>query len=156
MGIDKIIDELYDILDNSWHLPLSGGKVIVDSKQIRCLLEDMRLKLPKEIIQARNVVADRSKIIDDARAESENLMRVSENKIREMVNQSEIVKNAQMVADKIVSDAKVSSKEIKIAASQYVAGVMKDAEKMLTAGLNEIKKARQAINANTNGSDGKN
>lgn len=145
MSIDKTIDDLYDILDNSWHLPISGGKVIIDSKEVRCLLEDLRLKLPKEITQAKNIVADRSKIIDDAKLESERILKATEDKARSMLNQNEIVRNSQQIANKIISDAKTSSKEIKLAANQYVDNIMKEAEQVISSRLSDIKKARQAV-----------
>ena len=147
MSIDKTIDDLYDILDNSWHLPMSGGKVIVDTKEIRCLLEDLRLKLPKEITQAKSVVADRSKIIDDAKIEAEKILKASEEKVKLMINQSEIVKNSQQIASKIISDAKANAKEIKIAANQYVDDLMNQAEKIMSTGLSDIKKAKHVIHS---------
>ncbi len=145
MGMDKIIDDLYEILDTSWHLPLSGGKVILDSKEIRCLLEDIRLKMPKEIVQAKSIVEDSSKIIDDAKKEAARIVKLSEEKFHSMIEQSEIVKNAQMTANKIISDAKSDSKKIKAAANQYVDNLMKDAEQIVAAQMAEIKKARQAL-----------
>lgn len=150
MSVDKIIDEIDDILDSSWHLPLSGGKVIVDSKEMRCLLEDLRLKLPKEVLQAKSIVADRSKIIDDAKSEAENIMKVSEDKIKSMVRQSEIVKNAQLSANKIVSDAKDQVKEMKLAATEYIDEIMKQVDQTMVSTLSEIRKARQALRSPEN------
>ena len=147
MSIDKTIDDLYEILDSSWHLPLSGGKVIADSKEIRCLLEDLRLKLPKEVVQAKNIVQERNRIIDNAKEESEKLIKASEEKIRSMVSQSEIVKNAQMAANKIISEAKSEAKEVKIAANKYVENLMKEVEQAIAAGLTEMKKARQQLHS---------
>lgn len=147
MSIDKIIDDLYEILDGSWSLPLSGGKIIVDSKEIRCLLEDLRLKLPKELVQAKNIVKERSRILENAQEEAERLRRVSEEKIKAMVNQSEIVKNAQMAANKIISDAKLSSKEVKAAANQYVDNLMNEVDQTVTASLVELRKARQKLHS---------
>ncbi len=150
MSIDKIIDDLHDIVDNSWGLPLSGGKIIVDSKEIRCLLEDLRLKLPKEIVQAKNIVQERAQIIESAKEEAERMLRASEEKIRTMVNQSEIVKNAQLAASKIISDAKISSKEVKVAANQYVDNLMKEIDQSVTSSLAELRKARQSLHSSNN------
>ena len=153
MSIDKTIDDLYDILDGSWHLPLSGGKIIVDSKEIRCLLEDLRLKLPTEIVQAKSIVEDRYKIIDDAKQEADKIIKASQEKIKLMVNQSEIVKNAQMVASQILSEAKANSKEIKTAANQYVDNLMKDLDKIISSSLSDIRQARQTLHASDHKND---
>lgn len=151
MNIEKLIDELDDIIDASWHLPMSGGKVIVDSKEIRRLLEDLRLKLPNEVTQAKNIVADRTRIIEDAKRESEAMIRISEEKIRSMVSKSEIVKSAQLTAGKIVSDAKVKSREMKAAANEYVEELMKQTDQIMTANLSEVRKARQSLKADLRG-----
>lgn len=145
MSVDKIIDELYEVLDHSWHLPLSGGKIIVDSKEIRCLVEELRLKLPKEIMQAKSIVENRSKVLEDTKLEAEKMMKASEEKIRSIASQSEIVKNAQLMANKIISEAKANAKEVKSAANQYVDGMMKEVEQVVLSGLSEIKKARQVL-----------
>lgn len=145
MSVDRVIDEIFEILDVSWHLPLSGGKVIADSKEIRCLLEDVKLKLPKEIIQAKSVVADRNKILEDAKSEAENLIKAAEEKVRSMVKQSEIVKLAQTEANKIVNEAKVQSKEMRFASTKYVDDVMKQLEQTINSSLSEVKKARHIL-----------
>lgn len=150
MSVDKIIDDLYEILDGSWRLPFSGGKIIVDSKEIRCLLEDLRLKLPKELIQAKNIVKERSQVIENAKEEAERLMRVSEEKIKSMVNQSEIVKNAQLAANQIIAEAQLNSKEVTIAANQYVDNLMNEVDQAVTASLTELRKARQQLRSSDN------
>ena len=40
MDIENLIDEIEDILEVSWHLPLSGGRAVIDSKEIRRILEE--------------------------------------------------------------------------------------------------------------------
>lgn len=146
MNVEKLIDDLDELVDASWRFPLSGGKVIVDSKEMRRLLEDVRLSLPREIIQAKNVVADRTKIIEDAKQEAQAIIKASEEKAGLMISQSEIVKNAQNVANRIISEAKIKSKEIKSAANVYVGELIKKTDKILTESVSEIRKARQSLN----------
>ena len=145
MSIEKLIDELEDILEASWNLPLSGGRVIVNADEVRRVLEDLRLKFPKEVIQAKNIVADRTEIIKDAKREAETMVKISEEKIRAMVADSEIVKQAQETANNILSEARTKSKEMKIAASEYVDDLMKRTDQLMTASLSEIRKARQSL-----------
>lgn len=113
-------------------------------------MEDLRLKLPKEVVQAKSIVADRSKIIDDAKSEAENIMRISEEKIKSMVKQSEIVKNAQLAANKIVSEGKEQAKEMKLAATNYIEGIMKQVDQTMVSSLSEIRKTRQALHSPEN------
>lgn len=145
MDIENLIDELEDIIDVSWHLPLSGGRAVIDANDIRRTLEDIRLKLPKEILQARKIVDDRTKIIEDAKAESETMIKVSEERVKAMVNKSEIVRNAQMSANSIIAEATAKAKEIKSSANEYVEEIMKQLDQVVASNLAEIRKARQML-----------
>ena len=75
MNIDEILDNIEELLDRSWSLPLSGGRCVVDADKVRDLVDDIRLNLPSEIKQARGIVADRSEIIDNAKREAEQIYR---------------------------------------------------------------------------------
>ena len=148
MDIENLIDELEDIIDVSWHLPLSGGRAVIDSQEIRRILEDIRLKLPKEILQARKIVDDRSKIIENAKTEVETMMKVSEERVKNMVSKNEIVRNAQMSANSIISEASAKAKEMKSSANEYVEEMMKQLDQVVASNLTEIRKARQMLRSN--------
>lgn len=145
MDIENLLDELEDILEASWRLPLSGGKAIVESNEVKRILEDIRLKLPKEVIQAKKIVEERNKILDNAQSEIDTMMKISEEKIKNMVSKTEIVKNAQNSANSIVSEATQKAKEIKNSANEYVNNIMKKLDDSISENLAEVRKARQLL-----------
>ena len=71
MNIEEILDELDDMLEEAWSLPLSGGKCVVDAERMKRCLEDIRLNMPSEIKQAKLIVTDRNDIIQTAEKQSE-------------------------------------------------------------------------------------
>ena len=95
MNIDEILDNIEELLDRSWSLPLSGGRCVVDADKVRDLVDDIRLNLPSEIKQARGIVADRSEIIDNAKREAEQIVRKAEDRARALVSEEEVVKAAE-------------------------------------------------------------
>ena len=145
MSIENLMDDLEDVMEASWHLPMSGGKTVIDAGEVKRILEDIRLQLPKEILQARKIIEDRTKIIEDAKQEAQNIIKVSEEKIRAMIEKSEIVKNAQTSANNIISEATKQSKEMKLSANKYAQDVMKQLDEVVTSNLTEIRKARQML-----------
>ena len=147
MSIENLMDDLEDIMEASWRLPMSGGKTVIDAGEIKRILEDIRLQLPKEILQARKIIEDRTKIIEDAKHEAQNIIKVSEEKIRAMIEKSEIVKNAQTSANNIISEATKQSKEMKLSANKYAQDVMKQLDEVVTSNLTEIRKARQMLHS---------
>lgn len=146
MSIENSIYELEDLLENSWGLPLTGGKTIVDSKIIKEILEDIRESLPSEIKQACAVVADRNRIIKDAERDAEKIIEAAKNKARIMIDESEIVRQAEKKSAEILHDAKSKSSEMRVAASDYVDDLIKRVEASLTSSLSELKSTRQSIN----------
>lgn len=144
-NVDSLIDELEDVFETSWHLPLTGGKAIVDSEEVKRIIEDIRLRLPQEIRQAKSIVSDRTEIINDAKKEAEEMVKSTEEKVRVLASQSEIVRQAEVRANSLIKDAEDRSREMKIVSEKYVDSLMKDIDQILTSGLSEIRKARQSL-----------
>lgn len=95
MNVSSLLDELDEMIDSAWNMPLSGGKALVDAERVREIVDKIRSSLPQEIRQAKAIVSDRSQIIADAKREAETVVRVAEERARVMVNQDEIVRQAQ-------------------------------------------------------------
>ena len=55
-----------------------GKKSLVDAAEIDEIATEMRLVLPREIQQAQNIVADKNRIISDAKKEAEEIIRKAE------------------------------------------------------------------------------
>ncbi len=145
MSIESLVDELDDMIEDAWTLPLSGGKSVLDADKVKRILEDIRLRFPKEMRQAKAIVADRNKIIEDSKKEAEKIIRAAEEKSKLVVDRSEMVKEAQAKANNIISDAQKKAKEMIKASNEYVDDLMFRVDKSLTENLNEIKKARKSL-----------
>lgn len=147
MRIDDLIDQLAGIIETAHALPLSGGRCLVDAESVRGLIVEMRESLPKELKQARAIVADRSEIISEAKKEAETIIRSAEDRKKAMLNQNELVRQAQQQANEIISDAKQKSREIRKASNEYIEDLIKRTDEALSAQLAEIKKTRQSLKA---------
>ena len=148
-NVDSLIDELEDVLESSWHLPLTGGKTIIDSEEVKRIIEDIRLRLPQEIRQAKSIVSDRTDIIRDAKEEADAIVRNTEEKVRALASQSEILKQAEARAKAMLEEAETRAREMRRAANEYVNNLMNETDQILTSGLTEIRKARQSLKSTT-------
>ena len=145
MKVDDLILQLQDLVNDAKSMPFSGGKVLVSSDEIYDIIDQIQDAMPAEVRQAKNIVADRKQIIGEANRESENISRAAEERRKIMLNQDELVKDAQAKAREILEEAKQKSAEIRKATNAYVDGVMKRTEESLTNQLNEVKKTRAGI-----------
>lgn len=153
MKVDDLILQLQDVLNDAKAVPFSSGKVMVNSDEIYDILDQMQDSMPAEVRQAKNIVADRKQIIAEANRESENIIRAAEERKKVMLNQNELVREAQAKAKDIVEDAVKKSEEIKKAANKYVTSVIKKTEEGIAAQLDEIKKTRMNIANSQKSSD---
>lgn len=145
MKVEDLILQLQDVISAAKSMPFSGGKVMVSSDEIYDILDQIQDAMPAEVRQAKNIVADRKQILTEANRESENIIRAAEERKKAMLNQNEIVREAQAKAKEIVDDAKQKSAEIRKAANVYVDSIIRRTEDSISAQLDEIKKTRANI-----------
>lgn len=145
MAIDKQLDRMDDLLESALNLPLTGGKCLVDVEKAREIMDDIRLNLPQEIKDAKNIVADREQILTDARREAEDIVKRAEARARQLVSDDEIVKAAQAKATKLLTEATAKTREMERAALDFSENSLKKSEDVLLLTLQDIKTTRQAL-----------
>ena len=144
-AVEDLIDELYDVLEKGWSLPLSGGKSFIDSEEAKQILDEIREAIPAEVRKAKAIVADRAQIISESQREAETIVRVAEEKAKTLVNQEEIVRQAQAKANDIMAQAQVKFREMRKASNDYVEDIMRRTDEAVSASLAELRKTRQSI-----------
>lgn len=145
MTVEDLLDQIDELIDNAWSLPLSGGKCVVDAEQLRTIVDDIRGHLPSEIRQAKAIVADRGDIVETAKREAESIIRNAEERARRLVSQEEIVKQAQQKANEILTQTQMKSREIRKGATDFSDDVLRRTEEVLAQKLAEVRQARQIL-----------
>lgn len=145
MTIDEILEMMDDLLDKSPTVPFSGKKCIVDTEKLREYIDNIRYNLPTEIKNAKQMVADRSVIIDDANKKAEEIIKTAEERANTLVSESEIVKQAQEAANDLTSQAKAMDQSIRKAMTDKMDSTLGEAEKTLKKALSEIKAMHNAV-----------
>jgi vacuolar-type H+-ATPase subunit H len=146
MKVHKLIDEMEDIIDSAWKVPMLSSMVIMDANEIMQILKKLRLSLPEEIIQAKNIISDQNKILENARHDCESVYKTAEKKVREMIDEHEIVKKAELKANKIMKETNKIVKDVKDELISYLDNVFLKAENCFNSSLSEIKKTRKDVN----------
>lgn len=145
MNVDEILDMMDDVLEKAVAFPLTGGKSLIEVDKMNDLIAEIRLNMPTEIKQAKNLVKDRKVIISDAKAEAETIIRRAEERAKNLVAKEEIVRQAQDKATDIIATAQSKAKEIRTATNEYVDGMLGRAEELLTKNIVDVKKTRAAL-----------
>lgn len=145
LEIEENIEKIQDILERAWKFPLSGGKAFVNIEKILQILIEIKDSLPNEIEQARKIVADRTKILNEAKEESKQMIKAAEEKVKFMLSKDEFLNKAKRVAQVLVKEAENEAKEVKKATNCYIVNVIDEAIKALLSGVSNIKNVRSKI-----------
>lgn len=145
MSIEEILDQLDELIDRAWSLPLTGGRCVVDADKVRELLDDVRLNMPTEIRQAQSIVADRTEIVNTAKKEAEAIIARAEKRAAALVEEEEIVCQSRSKAAEIAQQAQQQSREMRQSAKEFVDNILKNTEESLAASMNEVKNTRAAF-----------
>ena len=144
-SVDSILGMMEGILETAKVFPMSHGRVLVDQEQFLDMLADLRTQLPRELEDARRIVADRNNILETAKKEAEMTTRAAEERARRLVDHDEIVKQAQMQANEIMSTAQLQSRELKKAAIEYADSVLAQVDEQLNKSVIEVRQSRQGF-----------
>ena len=93
MEIFTLLEALEEILEKSKTIPLVN-KSMVDKEEILDIIKEIRLKLPDELKQAKWIKEERSRIMQEAQKEADDIVKEAENRIISMIDEHEITKKA--------------------------------------------------------------
>lgn len=145
MEIFTLLESLEEILESGSKVPFSS-KVMVDIDELRDILEDIRLKLPDELKQAKWVKEERQRIIEDAQKEADNIIKNAESKIVTMIDDNVITKKALEQKEEIIENANKVSKEICTGTHEYANAILEKVEEVLKETLEVVQNNRRELN----------
>lgn len=146
LTIEDFVDHLDEILDEAKSVPFAQGK-LVDVDALRQCINDIRLHMPEEMKQAKKIVQDRRQIHEDAKKTAEDMIKTAEKRAKEMIDNSNITKEAEKRAAEIERQANEKARNIKRATDDYLFARLQNAEATLAQSVSEITRMKNAVKA---------
>jgi len=143
----ELIDSLEDAIDRGVGIPFAG-KCLLDKDELLDIIQEIRLKMPDDLKQAKWIKEERQRILLDAQKEANNIIKTAEDKIISMINENEITKKANEQATEIITNANKRAKEIKGGTRQYADDVLADIEKIMEKTIATLRDNRVAMQQN--------
>ncbi|MGE5578808.1 MAG: ATPase [Bacillota bacterium] len=155
MDVLALLDKLDGYLSECSRMPLVG-KLLVDEDEVFGIIDDLRAALPQELEQAKWLLKERERILQEARKEAEDIVKDAQGQIASLASESIIAKEARAQADELMDRAREVAQEINAGAREYADDVMKRVEDCLSdllsrvqAGRRELAPVREAAAAGT-------
>jgi cell division septum initiation protein DivIVA len=107
--------------------------VIIDEDEYLRLIDQMRISVPQEIKNARQVENERDAILAAAEAQAEAMVEAGREKALQLASDHEITQQAQSQADGIVQDAYTQASQIRSEADAYAMEVLERIQAQIDA-----------------------
>jgi len=146
-GIEELLLLLNNMIQDSWTVPLSGDRCVIERDKALDIIDEIREALPSELKQARSIVESRNEVLAAAKREAEAIKRQAEERARVLVSENEIVVASRQRAGEMINAAETKSAQIVKAANEYIEQVLKRAEEAVSGTTEVLKTARAQINS---------
>lgn len=147
MNIEEILDEIDELLDNSTSVPFVQHKKVIDGERLRELVNDVRLNMNQELKEAKEIERESQRILNNAKASAEDIVRRAEDRAEQLVAKETIVIEARKKAIDMITKAQNSSKTIQQNAALSIAKMLNETEANYTKNLQNIKVVKSRISS---------
>lgn len=130
MDVIELLGELEDLVDRGFEMPIIH-KTFINKEDVLEIIGDISLQLPEELRMAKNVAADRERILADAQKQADQIIRGAEEKIVALIDEHEITKQATARANEIVAKAQANSREIRLGTMKFADDILQRTQKNL-------------------------
>jgi vacuolar-type H+-ATPase subunit H len=129
MDIVHLIDQLEEIAQSARKLPVGGGSV-VSRQRLLDLVDRMRVAVPKEVYEAREVLERKGEVLAEGEREAAELLEQARAEMEKRLNETEVVKAAHDRARELIKHAE-----------ERAGDLLRDAEEQARARLDEAQAA---------------
>ncbi|MCH5188678.1 MAG: ATPase [Oscillospiraceae bacterium] len=140
MEILKTIDVLEDKIERTKTIPLLN-RILIDKEELFKAIDDIRMRLPEDLKQARMVKDERKQIINNAEAEAEKIIAEAKEKAAALVQEHEITKAAVEQAGQIIDEASRKARDLRAGANNYVTTLLTQTEEKISRSQEIVRSA---------------
>lgn len=136
MDILHLVDRLEEIVAEARRLPVGGGAV-VPRQRILDIIDRMRVAVPREVYDAREVIEKRDAVILDGQHRAEELLAQAHAELEKRLIETEVVKAAQERARQVAAEAQQRASDLLRDAEEQSRGRLDEAQQTARGEMRE-------------------
>ncbi len=138
MDILHLIDRLEELFNQSRPIWFTHN-VIVDEDKMLDLIDQMRVAIPEEVKKAQQVLAQRDRILAQAKEEADRTLAIAREKSEQMVEREAIVQAAQARANEILAQVQAERENWRREVDEYALETLRKLEMELERLLTQVR-----------------
>jgi cell division septum initiation protein DivIVA len=166
VDILHLLDQLEEEVATARKMPMGGG-VLVDRKRLLDLIDQLRVSIPANIRQARDVMQRREQTLAQADAEAKALLAGAKQEANRLLSEQAVVREAsaeagrlqreaqalaqgmvreaQQKAEQVLAQAQASAQQQMSEADQYALAVLTRIDRQLGAFLGSVRQSVESL-----------
>jgi len=148
IDILHLVDRLEELLDGGWRIPL-GSRVAIDEDAFLNIIDQMRIAIPQEIKQAREVQQERDKYVAQAHEEARQIIAQAREDAARLLDEHVLRQEAQRRAEGILREARGDAKGIRSGADAYAETSLKQLDEQIVKLQAVVRNGLEAIRRST-------
>ncbi len=163
---NKRLEDLEDLLDESWSLPLANSKYIINGDKLRGIIDALRNNLPAELKKANDILDGKEKFVakakeeatitterakknaelmlSKAKASAESIVAQAKQEAEALVDEQEITLIANERAEKIIEQAKQDALKMRKVTLNYVDSILSQSIQAVEAANAAVRQTNDA------------
>lgn len=125
MAILQLVDQLSEMLHQGKEVPMSRYRM-VDAAAFGQMLDRMRISVPSSLRDSERTLAERDRILAEARSEAEAIIAEAKERARTMVQDDEVIAAANREAEQLIENGRRTAQEQMKEADSYATQVLQD------------------------------
>lgn len=130
IDIDYLIEQLEDLRDQGIQVPFTN-LVMIDQEKFLRLINQLRISVPREIQEARQITQERDRIIAQAQERAQNIIALAEQQAEELVSDHAIAQRAASREQELLEEARREAESIRAEADAYALQVLEELQQQL-------------------------
>jgi len=136
LDILHLIDRLEEMASEARRLPVGGG-LVISRQRLVDVIDRMRVAVPREVYDARDVLERRDHVLRSAQEEAVQLVEQSKAEMEKRLAQTEVVKAAEDRAREVVAEAQARAQDLLRSAEEQARGRLDDAQQSSRSQMRE-------------------
>jgi hypothetical protein len=106
----ELIDSLEDLVVQARRLPV-GGNLVVDRKRMLDVIDQMRLAIPADLLEANQIRETRDQILEHARIAAEEAIEQGEHERERRIEETSLLREARERSQMLVMEAEARARQ---------------------------------------------
>jgi cell division septum initiation protein DivIVA len=144
VDISAQLDELTALVEGARAMPMSAS-CIVNRAEVLEAVEALRAALPSEITSARDLLDERSAVVEEGRVQAQQIIDDAIAERDKLVARTQVVKAANREAQRLVDEAQEETDRMRVEVDDYVDAKLANFEIILRKTLGAVEHGRDKI-----------